>query len=280
MTRRLSAALLPGALAVSVLVGIPAAQARPATSAEPATRAVPAVAQRVAARSPYITNGTILTNGATRTSANGAYTLALQNDGNLVLYRNASTGRRAIWASDTRGFNAVRLVMQRDGNLVMLKGTKPIWATNSAGAGQSAYLAVQNDGNLVVYYRSAGQLKWYWGRAFERQFIWPGHFMRSGVVLDSRNRLFRLAMQRDGNLVLTRLSDRKVLWHSRTAGRPNAFGRQNRDGNFALYTSAGTAYWSTRTNKDPGAYLSVTNDGNLVIWMPGKGAIWQTGTHG
>ncbi len=86
------------------------------------------------------------------TSASGNYFLAIQGDGNLVIYN----GNNPIWQSDTRGSKVIfsldpdgwlrlkdengktvwksntgtgtSLVMQDDGRLVMFRGTAPIWS--------------------------------------------------------------------------------------------------------------------------------------------------------
>ena len=79
------------------------------------------------------------------TSANGSYTMTLQNDGNLVLYG----GGDALWASNTSGKGATRLDLQSDGNLVLYTDSgDPVWAT---GTNQAVRLTVQNDGNVVLY---------------------------------------------------------------------------------------------------------------------------------
>ena len=46
----------------------------------------------------------------------GSDTLAMQGDGNLVLYAPGST---PIWATNTAGNDGAQLVMQTDGNLVL-----------------------------------------------------------------------------------------------------------------------------------------------------------------
>ena len=90
------------------------------------------------------TNQTLYANQSL-TSQNGAYTLIVQLDGNLVLYGPSG----ALWATNTGGSNA-RLVMQLDGNLVLYRGDGAVlWATNRFGI--NARLVVQNDSNLVVY---------------------------------------------------------------------------------------------------------------------------------
>ena len=57
-------------------------------------------------------NGEKLERGQSLTSRNGAYTLTLQDDGNLVLY----AGGQSVWATGTNGQNAERLEVQKDGN--------------------------------------------------------------------------------------------------------------------------------------------------------------------
>jgi surface antigen len=82
-------------------------------------------------------------------SSDGRYRLALQSDGNLVLY---SPGYRVLWASGTAGRSAHSLLMQADANLV-LYGTGSqgaLWSSNRTGTGTFA-LTLQSDGNGVVY---------------------------------------------------------------------------------------------------------------------------------
>jgi len=81
----------------------------------------------------------------------------MQTDGNLVVYGNGCV----IWASNTAGTGSANfLAMQGDGNLVIYtSGGKPVWASNSAGTGSANFLAMQGDGNLVVY-TSGGKPVW------------------------------------------------------------------------------------------------------------------------
>ena len=62
-----------------------------------------------------LTEGQKLEKGASLTSSNGAYTLTLQQDGNLVL---AARGQ-AVWATGTDGQDVVRAEVQTDGNFVL-----------------------------------------------------------------------------------------------------------------------------------------------------------------
>lgn len=89
------------------------------------------------------------------TSLDGRFTLIMQSDGNLVLYRN---GVGPLWASHTVGTGAIQAVMQSDGNLVLYTANNsPVWASNTVGG--SSILLLQNDGNLVIY-REGGGAVW------------------------------------------------------------------------------------------------------------------------
>jgi hypothetical protein len=94
----------------------------------------------------------VLSVGQKITSANGCYSLVLQGDLNLVLYRN--TDGYVPWASWTQGnaYNySAKLVVQSDGNLVLYNGYGAVpWMTNTP-TGWGRQLIMQNDGNLVLY---------------------------------------------------------------------------------------------------------------------------------
>ena len=93
-----------------------------------------------------LTEGQKLVKGESLTSSNGAYTLTLQDDGNLVL---ASRGH-AIWASGTNGEDVVRAEVQSDGNFVVYTADKPVWHTDTKGK-KNVRLVLQDDRNLVLY---------------------------------------------------------------------------------------------------------------------------------
>lgn len=93
-----------------------------------------------------LTSGQKLVKGESLTSNNGAYTVTLQDDGNLVL---AARGR-AIWATGTDGQNVVRAEVQPDGNFVLYTADKPVWHTDTKGK-KNVKLVLQDDRNLVLY---------------------------------------------------------------------------------------------------------------------------------
>jgi hypothetical protein len=97
-----------------------------------------------------------LSAGHAYNSCDGRYTLAMQTDGNLVLYHN---GKGPLWASNTYKSDGYVAVMQDDGNFVLYgHHDNPLWASHTNGQ-PGAWLALQDDGNLVVY---TGQNKPIW----------------------------------------------------------------------------------------------------------------------
>ncbi len=96
--------------------------------------------------SDRLMNGDKLERGQSLTSRNAAYTLTLQDDGNLVL---AARGQ-AVWATGTNGQNVERLEVQKDGNCVLYTPDKPVWHTDTKGA-KDVRLLLQDDRNLVLY---------------------------------------------------------------------------------------------------------------------------------
>jgi nucleoid-associated protein YgaU len=96
--------------------------------------------------SDTLTAGQKLVRGESLSSNNGAYTLTLQDDGNLVL---ASRGQ-ALWDTSTDGQDVVRAEVQGDGNFVLYTADKPVWHTDTKGK-KNVKLVLQDDRNLVLY---------------------------------------------------------------------------------------------------------------------------------
>ncbi|WP_354639564.1 RHS repeat domain-containing protein [Kitasatospora camelliae] len=89
----------------------------------------------------------------------------------------------------------------------------------------------------------------------------------------------RLAMQADGNLVLTALVGGKVLWSSATSGHPGAFATMQSDGNFVVWDAAKTTQlWSSGTGGHSGGYLKVQGDENVVVFDSTNVQLWSSGT--
>ncbi|QIS15845.1 LysM peptidoglycan-binding domain-containing protein [Nocardia arthritidis] len=77
----------------------------------------------------------------------GAYTLALQPDGNLVLTEPSGN---VVWATQTHDQGVERAVLQEDGNFVLYKGDGAAWSTETNGKDVDR-LEVQADRNVVLY---------------------------------------------------------------------------------------------------------------------------------
>lgn len=103
-----------------------------------------------------IESGSSLSPGECLRSSNMVYRACYQTDSNFVVY----SLRGAIWASNTDRGSPRTLAMQTDGNLVVYTTTQgAIWATHTDRQGSSR-LVMQNDGNLVVYNNTTGRAVW------------------------------------------------------------------------------------------------------------------------
>lgn len=89
-------------------------------------------------------------------STDRRYTLEMQTDGNLVLYK---PGRAAVWWTNTYTPGAY-LIMQTDGHLVMYNpaGGSVLWQSWTWG-NNGSILTLQTDCNLVIY-RQDGSASW------------------------------------------------------------------------------------------------------------------------
>ncbi|MFC1836694.1 hypothetical protein ACFL2Q_18545 [Thermodesulfobacteriota bacterium] len=94
--------------------------------------------------------------------------------------------------------------------------------------------------------------------------------MKPGQHLKSANGKFLLAFQKDGNLVLYRVSDDKPLWHTCTDGEKVEDLVMQDDGNLVIYAPGGKPIWASETDGNPGAYVRLQDDGNLVIYVARK----------
>jgi uncharacterized protein YkwD len=115
--------------------------------------------------------------------------------------------------------------------------------------------------------------------------LFPGQQLLPGQSLQSNNKLHRLIMQVDGNVVLYNRNSR-ALWSTNTGGliKPRNFTMQT-DGNLVLYSTDGKPHWASKTWNNPGAFLNVQDDGNLVVYRAGSktetadNALWAAGSN-
>lgn len=89
----------------------------------------------------------------------------MQGDCNLVVYEHYN---RAIWASNTKGAGSgCYAAMQWDGNLVVYDyAGRAVWATGTELSGAAtlvdAYVAMQDDNNLVLYKNERNKCPFGW----------------------------------------------------------------------------------------------------------------------
>lgn len=94
--------------------------------------------------------GQILYAGQGILSSSGRFLLAMQTDGNLVLY-DLGNGNVAYWASNTSGSGANALAMQGDGNLVVSRNGVAVWSASAGNHIPNSHAVLQDDGNFVLY---------------------------------------------------------------------------------------------------------------------------------
>lgn len=226
-----------------------------------------------AAPSDTLAAGQSLAGGERLTSPNGAYSLDVQPDGNLVLY---APGGRVLWNSWTWNNPGSRLVFQTDGNLVLYSATGRVLFHTSSWGNPGARVTVQDDGNLVVY-RADNSPAWYTGmdRTAIGDTIAAGRQLAGGQAITSQNGEYRLVMQRDGNLV-TYGPDQGVVWSSSTYWWPGSRLTLQNDGNLVIYAPSGAVVWHSYTWGNPGSRLVLQNDGNLVLYKGNGVPAWYT----
>jgi hypothetical protein len=91
--------------------------------------------------------------GGTIIAHNKNYLATLREDGNFVIYVSTHfVDSNIIWQSNTKGKGEgpFRLALQEDGNVVIYdRKNTPTWASNTNGKGKAPYtLLLTNEGNL------------------------------------------------------------------------------------------------------------------------------------
>jgi hypothetical protein len=82
-------------------------------------------------------------------ATNGTYHLDMQDDGNLVLYKD---GYNALWASRTGDYGpSSKFEIQEDGGIRIYSNDGRHWSGTLSRASYSSIWILQDDGNLVIY---------------------------------------------------------------------------------------------------------------------------------
>ncbi len=203
-------------------------------------------------------------------SSDGRYSLALQDDGNLVVYDGRG---RAQWSSDTAGSGATECILQDDGNLVLKnRNGRDVWATHTDGV-RNARLMMQNDGNLVIYNKRGLPV---WAKGMIKSGLSRDENLLTDEFLRSQNRTYTLILQGDGNLV-GRDGRGRSFWNSGTVGSGAVECVLQGDGNLVLKNRNRREVWATKTDGHPNARLVLEDDGQVVLYEEDGTAFWSNG---
>ena len=236
--------------------------------------AVPASAQEYPSS---VVAGTRLVGGDRMTSSNGAFTLTVQTDGNVVERR----GTAAVWVTGTQGNPGATFSVQTDGNLVVRSVTgRALWVSGTAGH-RASDLSLDDDG-LLMLWPTSGELIWSngYGQPVRRSTLTAGQFIRSNTndsALDAPHGRFRLYAMQGLHLSEYANDFEAETWTPRAVGTAAGSLTLQTDGNLVYRDTRGVALWVTGTR---GASLRLTlqDDGNLVLRRPDGAAVWSTGT--
>jgi hypothetical protein len=216
--------------------------------------------------------GAKLTAGESVGSPNGRYSLVQQSDGNLVL---VDADHRPQWDAQTYEHPGAYTTFDSTGDLIVkAPDGRSLW--HSASAGRGAILAVQDDGNAVIYTTDHRAV---WSGRAERVKLYPDQRLTANQRRRSADGRYTLLQQPDGNLVVMDPASH-VLWGSQTSANPGAYTHLGGDGNLVVYSSQQRPLWSSATTSSAGASVVVNNDGNVVITAAGGAAVWGTATEG
>jgi len=223
-------------------------------------------------------------------SPNGIYTLRYQANGHLVLLKG-TTQVWSSWSPVTAPATAAYLIcmagrVDLSRKEAVAGGTAYLkyWSTCTNTPG--AFLAVQDDGNLVLY-GPAMQVLWDKSRVpppcspsmgtygitsnVAYNAVPLGFSLKPGESFRSPNGTYKLLYQTDGNLVI--LKGTAVDWQTgKTTTTPGKATFQT-DGNLVTTDASGAKTWSAVANVQYGDRLALQNDGNLVIYR-GNDVIW------
>jgi hypothetical protein len=213
--------------------------------------------------------GQVLRAGQSRISVDKRYTVHQQEDGNLVVLRNAT--RTVLWSSQTGAHPGAYTVLA--GSLVTFdRNGKQLFTTGPTSFDNNT-VVMQSDGNLVIVRPDNSPV---WGsNSHGVSLVVPGQTLTPGQWRISTDGRYRLDMQTDGNLVLyDEQQNHKPLFESRTGNNPGAFARLQTDGNFVILTPSGRVLFHTATGGQPVKHLAVQSDGNLVLVSMSGQPIW------
>lgn len=93
-------------------------------------------------------------------------------------------------------------------------------------------------------------------------------YLFPGDTIISDNMKYQAMFQQDGNLVIYRLSDQKVIWSSGSQGRNGQYALLKKDHSFAIYGPDSQPVWSIGISHpvfDPNTRLWLSDDGRISM---------------
>ncbi|OJH40029.1 hypothetical protein BON30_13250 [Cystobacter ferrugineus] len=100
-----------------------------------------------------------------------------------------------------------------------------------------------------------------------------------GDMIISQNGQYRLLLQHDGNLVVSRIADNALVWANYAFGTTAVIVQP--DGNFVAYDTNGAAVWNTGTWGKAGTgsmpvRLYLEDNGSLALYNTSGSLLWST----
>jgi hypothetical protein len=231
--------------------------------------------------------GARLAAGEHKDTQSGRYRLEMQKEGNLVV-RDRWRHDELIWSSDTAHLQAKTAKMMLDGTLALLddSGTR-VWTANFSGRA-GAFLALQEDGNLVAYEPSKF-LVWSAGEdsyddtsgsepfvsTFDAEpvMLWNGSTIGAGSAIVSASGRSKLTMEPDGNLALyvtpsPEVSSPKwtLKWDSKTRSATGGRAKLETNGALRVYSGFDRVLYESETSNYMNSYLSFNDSGRIMIY--------------
>jgi len=228
-----------------------------------------------------------------KTTASGQYQLIMQTDGNLVVYEDPSGAHTPLWATGTWGSGATTAKLRLDGTLVLMNSAgQTVWYSAWPGWRAAAFLALREDGNLVVYeptkYEAWSAIPYSSGQGSEttgtnspaydngRVILWNGETLAAGTDIATPSGMARLRIDPVTGDVFVYLLievdddvwDWNLVWSTNAPGvSANSSLHLTDDGNLQLINSStGEIRWSSNTPGYRNTYLGLSDSGRLSIF--------------
>ena len=210
----------------------------------------------------------LIVNGSGTT--NGPFALRANMDGS---YQLQDSKARVLWAPSSTSWPDY-LAMQSDGNLVLYRawGKSALFSTGTYGYGSSTQLVLASYGNLLLN-DSSGTI-WSTGSSWDstNSGMFYGTSKGEGSVISSGQGTYNFDFQTDGNLVLYTASG-SVVWNAGTGQGHTVSGYvldMQTDGNLVEYntnTTPATPVFCTATGNHPGSmpHMVVNNEGQVIV---------------